>query len=84
MIGGMRSRSSHGNLKNSVPKSIFPLTSKVGKDIQSYFPSELASEMSGLAKAFGAPLQVGDLVAVNLVMQLEHIALNCSNWLFAC
>eukprot|EP00944_MAST-04C_sp_MAST-4C-sp1_P006395 g6395.t1 len=67
-------------LKNSVPKSIFPLISKVGKDIQSYFPSELASEMSGLAKAFGAPLQVGDLVAVNLVMQLEHIALNCSNW----
>jgi len=67
-------------LKNSVPKHIFPLIAKIGKDIQNYFPQELALEMSGLAKAFGPPLQIGDLVAVNLVMQLEHIALNCSNW----
>ena len=34
--------------------------------------------MLGLADAYGIP--VGDIVAVNLIYQLEALGLNCSNW----
>ena len=34
--------------------------------------------MLGLADGYGLP--IGDIVAVNLIYQLESIGLNCSNW----
>lgn len=39
---------------------------------------DYAAEMRGLSKACG--LQLGDVVAGNLVYQLEGIGVNCSNW----
>lgn len=36
--------------------------------------------MKRVAAAYGAPLKLGDVVALNLVMQIESIALNCSTW----
>lgn len=55
-----------------VPSWVLPLINVIGKDIEPYFGSELAAEMTSLAKGFGAPLKTGHLVALNLVMQLEH------------
>jgi len=38
----------------------------------------LHAQMVGVAR--GLNLSIGDIVAVNLVYQLEHIGINCSNW----
>ena len=54
-----------------------PLVEKIGEDVEPYF-KDFGDELVGLAKALGAPM--GDLVALNLVYQIEHIGLNCSNW----
>ena len=39
---------------------------------------QFGNEMLGLAKAL--QLKIGDVVAMNMIMQLESIGLNCSNW----
>lgn len=64
-------------LKANVPAWALPLLEKIGKDIYTYF-GDYGEEMSGLAHTLG--LKLGDVVLVNLVMQLESIGLNCSNW----
>ena len=64
--------------KSAVPKKLLPLISKIGKDVEPYFGPELGGEMNGLASAF--KIDVGYIVAVNLVMQLESIGINCSSW----
>jgi len=60
-----------------LPKWARPLVEKIGEDIEPFF-KDFGGELVGLSKAMGAPL--GDLVALNLVYQIEHIGLNCSNW----
>jgi hypothetical protein len=46
-----------------------------GKGIRPYF-SEYGAEIESLASTLGMP--IGELVALNLIMQLEQIGLNCS------
>ena len=65
-------------LSSQVPKWLVPLIKTIGKDVVPYFGSELGLEMQGLAKAL--KMDVGNLVAINLIMQLEHIGVNCSDW----
>lgn len=67
-------------LADQVPAWLLPLVETIGKDLHSYFGPELGGELVGLANAFGDKIKLGDLVAVNLIMQLEFIGLNCSNW----
>jgi len=50
---------------------------KLGEHVEPYF-KDFGDEIVGLSKALGAPM--GDLVALNLVYQIEHVGLNCSNW----
>lgn len=58
-----------------IPKWLLPYIWDIGADIQSYFPPEFAGEMTGIAKAMG--LEVGTVVAMNLIYQIEHIGQSC-------
>eukprot|EP00041_Stephanoeca_diplocostata_P009539 m.147257 g.147257 ORF g.147257 m.147257 type:complete len:443 (-) comp17783_c0_seq1:180-1508(-) len=64
-------------LKAFIPPWAFPLVIKIAEDIEPYF-SLYADEMKGLAKAYG--IDVGDIVVMNLIYQVESIGLNCSTW----
>eukprot|EP00656_Telonema_subtile_P014881 TRINITY_DN17708_c0_g1_i1.p1 TRINITY_DN17708_c0_g1~~TRINITY_DN17708_c0_g1_i1.p1 ORF type:complete len:378 (+),score=93.02 TRINITY_DN17708_c0_g1_i1:187-1320(+) len=66
-----------GYLKSQIPKWALPIITTITKDIRPYF-ADYADEMLGIADAYGLP--IGDVVAVNLIYQLESIGLNCSNW----
>jgi len=64
-------------LNSMLPKWAMPIVQTIAKDVRPYF-KDYAEEMLGLADAYGIP--VGDIVAVNLIYQLEALGLNCSNW----
>lgn len=64
-------------LETAIPAWAMPIVAAIGADIQPYF-TDYGDEMTGIADAMG--MAVGDVVAVNLVYQLESIGLNCSNW----
>jgi hypothetical protein len=68
-------------LAAQVPPWLFPVLETVLGDVEGYFGAELGAEMKSLAAAFGKDkCKLGDIVAFNLIMQLESIGLNCSNW----
>jgi len=60
-----------------IPKWALPLLEHVAAHLTSYF-HEYGDEMVGVAKALDVPQ--GLIVMLNLVMQLEAIGVNCSNW----
>lgn len=64
-------------LESEIPKWAMPLLETVAKSISPYF-HDYGAEIEGLATSLG--MNKGALVAVNLIMQLEHIGINCSNW----
>lgn len=64
-------------LETMVPAWALPILETIGNDIEPFF-TDYGEEMKGLASAMG--LKLGDVVILNLVYQLEHIGLNCSNW----
>lgn len=64
-------------LETIVPVWAIPIIEEIGKDVQPFF-RDYGDEMTGLASAMG--LKIGDVVILNLVYQLEHLGLNCSNW----
>jgi len=64
-------------LRSMVPAWALPIIQAIGKGIRPYF-KDYAEEMEGLAEGYGLP--IGDVVAVNLIYQLESLGLNCSNW----
>eukprot|EP00616_Rhizochromulina_sp_CCMP1243_P009347 CAMPEP_0118970748 /NCGR_PEP_ID=MMETSP1173-20130426/7561_1 /TAXON_ID=1034831 /ORGANISM="Rhizochromulina marina cf, Strain CCMP1243" /LENGTH=417 /DNA_ID=CAMNT_0006920139 /DNA_START=28 /DNA_END=1281 /DNA_ORIENTATION=- len=64
-------------LKDSLPPHTLPLVVKIAGAIEPYF-TDYGDEMIGLADALDLPL--GEIVAVNLVYELERIGVNCSNW----
>jgi N-acylethanolamine-hydrolysing acid amidase len=64
-------------LKSQLPSWAYPIVVKVAADIEPYF-ADYGDEMVGLAEGLG--LELGDIVATNLVYQLERIGVNCSNW----
>lgn len=64
-------------LKSQLPPWAFPIVVQIAADIEPYF-TDYGDEMVGLADALGLPL--GEIVATNLVYQLERIGVNCSNW----
>jgi len=59
-----------------IPKWLIPYIWDIGADIQSYFPPVYAREMTGIAKAMG--LEIGTVVAMNLIYQIEHIGQSCN------
>lgn len=65
-------------LTSNVPKWTIPIIDEIGKHIVSYFGEEFGGEMKGVAEAYGAPIEVGTVVALNLVYQLESLGTNCS------
>ena len=67
-------------IASQVPAWLLPTLEVVLGDVDGYFGDELGGEMRGLAQAFGSPVKLGDVVAFNLIMQLESIGINCSNW----
>lgn len=68
-------------LADQVPPWLLPTLEEVLADVEGYFGPELGAEMKSLASAFGEDkCKLGDIVAFNLIMQLEQIGLNCSNW----
>lgn len=64
-------------LADAIPKWAFPIIEAIARDVRPYF-HDYGEEMLGVAKAYD--LDVGIIVAVNLVYQLESIGINCSNW----
>jgi N-acylethanolamine-hydrolysing acid amidase len=64
-------------LKENIPAWALPIVQKIGADVRPYF-RDYGDEILGLSKGLGVP--VGDLVALNLVYQIEHIGVNCSEW----
>jgi hypothetical protein len=64
-------------LETMIPAWTLPIIEAIAADIEPYF-KEYGDEMIGLADAMG--LKIGDVVTMNLIYQLEHIGLNCSNW----
>ena len=67
-------------LAAQIPKAVLPILEKILGNITGYFGEELGGEMISLSTGFGSTLKTGDIVAMNLIMQLESIGLNCSNW----
>jgi hypothetical protein len=68
-------------LADQVPPWLLPTLETILADVEGYFGAELGAEMKSLAAAFGTDkCKLGDVVAFNLIMQLESIGLNCSNW----
>lgn len=64
-------------LEEYIPKWVIPIVETIGKDIRPFF-RDYGDEMIGVASAMG--LKIGDVVAMNLVYQLERIGVNCSDW----
>ena len=64
-------------LSSVIPAWAMPLIEGVAARLNSYF-REYGEEMAGVARAMN--LSRGEVVLLNLVMQLESIGLNCSNW----
>jgi N-acylethanolamine-hydrolysing acid amidase len=64
-------------LKENLPTWALPIVKLIGKDIEPYF-KDYGEEIVGLAKVLD--VAVGDLVALNLVYQIEHVGINCSEW----
>ena len=62
---------------SAVPKWAVPLLEAVGKHIEPYF-REYGAEMMSVADGMGLPR--GAVVLLNLVMQIEELGVNCSNW----
>ena len=60
-----------------LPPWAAPIVEAIAGDLTAYFP-EYGDEMIGAAKALG--MKTGDIVLVNLVYQIEHLGINCSNW----
>lgn len=63
--------------KTVIPAWSLPLIEHVAAHLTEYF-TEYGEELEGVAKALKVPR--GEVVMLNLVMQLESIGLNCSNW----
>ena len=61
-----------------VPKWALPIIEKIAGHLPSYFGDELGVEMESLSKLLDMPQ--GEVVLLNLVMQVEGIGVNCSNW----
>ena len=64
-------------LRGYLPTWATPIIEAIAGDLTTYFP-EYGDEMIGAAKALG--MKTGDIVMVNLVYQIEHLGINCSNW----
>ena len=64
-------------LEQSVPKWALPIAELIAGDLPAYF-GDLGLEMKGAAEALEA--SKGLVVVMNLMMQLESLGLNCSNW----
>lgn len=64
-------------LDSFVPKWALPIIEAIGRDIEPYF-GEFGTEMKGIAAAMG--MDLGEIVIVNLIYQIESVGLNCSNW----
>jgi N-acylethanolamine-hydrolysing acid amidase len=64
-------------LKSQLPSWAFPILIEIAANLEPYF-TDYGDEMIGLAEGLG--LDLGDIVATNLVYQLERIGVNCSNW----
>ena len=64
-------------LEQSVPKWALPIAELIAGDLPGYF-GDLGLEMKGAAEALEA--NKGLVVVMNLMMQLESLGLNCSNW----
>ena len=62
-------------LQSEVPVWAIPIIEALGKGIRPYF-REYGAEIEALASTLGMP--IGELVALNLIMQIEQIGLNCS------
>ena len=60
-----------------VPKWAVPLIEAVGAAVQPYF-HEYGDEMVSVADTMGLPK--GAIVLLNLIMQIEELGINCSNW----
>lgn len=66
-------------LKSFIPDFLYQPLVEIAADIQNYKGFEgYTDEMRGIAKAMNVPL--GVVVVENLVYELEHIGVNCSNW----
>mmetsp|Transcript_12615 Transcript_12615/g.18875 ORF Transcript_12615/g.18875 Transcript_12615/m.18875 type:complete len:439 (+) Transcript_12615:34-1350(+) len=64
-------------LYSFIPKWAEPIIQIIGKSIRPYF-SDYGDEMKGLADGLG--MDLGEIVVINLIYQLENIGINCSNW----
>ena len=60
-----------------VPAWAVPIIEAIAGSVTSYF-TDYGDEMEGLATALG--VKKGEIVLLNLVMQIESLGLNCSNW----
>jgi len=58
-----------------IPKVAIPVIATIVKSLKGSFYEDYAEEMVGLAKALGVSL--GDIVAANLIYQLENIGVTC-------
>ena len=66
-------------LRQFIPASVFPIVESLAAKLIGYKGFErYGDEMRAMAS--GLNVSLGDIVAVNLVYQLEHIGINCSNW----
>jgi len=64
-------------LDSVVPKWLVPVIETVLARLRPHF-HEYGQEMDAWTQALG--LKMGDIVVLNLIMQLESLGLNCSNW----
>jgi len=65
-------------IRSEVPAWALPVLDVIGAAVRPYFGEEYGGEMEGLAEALG--MRTGYLVFLNLIMQVEEIGINCSNW----
>ena len=67
----------HDYLASNLPPWAYPIVDAIAGSLDSYKGfGEYGAEMRGLAK--GLNLSLGDVVAANLVYQLEGLGVNCS------
>mmetsp|Transcript_5716 Transcript_5716/g.11968 ORF Transcript_5716/g.11968 Transcript_5716/m.11968 type:complete len:408 (-) Transcript_5716:521-1744(-) len=64
-------------LQSAVPRWAIPIAETIAGDLPKYF-GDLGLEMQGAAEAL--EVNKGLVVVMNLMMQLESLGLNCSNW----
>jgi hypothetical protein len=62
-------------LSKFIPKAAIPVVASIVKNLRVSFYKDYADEMEGLATALGVSL--GDVVAANLIYQLEDIGVTC-------